>query len=184
PAAAPLAPQPRVLLPALRPRIAAEGPVRSAVHLAAPRTVARVGRVARTARGIAARRSRRLEAVVVARAHQARVLVHALRPRITAEGPVGGMVHLAAPRAIARVGRVARTARRIAARRSRRLEAVVVARARLARVLVHALRPRIAARGPVGGVVRLAGARTIAGVGGIARTARRIAARRPRRLEA
>src|SRR5207247_2223372 len=127
----------RVLVHALCPRIAAEGSVGGAVHLAAPRTVARVGRIARTARGISARGSRRLEAAVVARAREARVLVHALRPRIAARGPVGGVVRLAGARSVARVGRIAGAARGVSARGSRRLEAAVVARARLARVLVH-----------------------------------------------
>jgi hypothetical protein len=46
--------------------------------------------------------------------------------------------------------------RRIAARRAGGLEAVVVAGAREARVLVRALRARVAARGPVGDVIDLA----------------------------
>src|SRR5206468_11868085 len=72
---------------------------------------------------------RRLDAVLPYPTRFRSVLVHALRPRIAARRSVGNVVHLAAPRAITRVRRIARAARRVAAPGPSRLEAAVVARA-------------------------------------------------------
>src|SRR5438034_246294 len=96
----------------------------------------------------------------------------ARRPGVAAGGSVGDVVDLARPRAVARVGVVARARRRIPARGACGLESVVVADTCEAGVLVRARRPRVAAGGPVGDVIDLTRTRSIARVGVVARSAR------------
>src|SRR6185436_8916196 len=153
------------------------------VHLARTSSIAGIRVVARSRSRIAAGRAGRLEAVVVADTRKAGVLVRARGPCIAAARAVGDVVNLARSCAVARICVVARSARRIAARRPGRLESVVVTSTRETGVLVRARRPRIAAARAVGDVVDLTGARSVAGVGVVARSARRIAARSPGRLE-
>ena len=151
-------------------------------ELADAGAVARVRRVARATRRIAAGRPRRLEPVVVADPGEAGVLIDALRACIAAARPVGRVVGLAYSGAVAGIRGVARTTRWIAAGRPRRLEPVVVAYPSEAGVLIHALRTRVAAAGPVRRVVDLAYSGPVARVRRVARTTRRIAAGRARRL--
>src|SRR5207247_7254083 len=112
-----------------------------------------------------ARVARRFEAVVVTRAGHAGVLVRTLRPAIAAVGAVGEVVVLTAPCAIAGVGGVALATGSAAARRARRLEAVVVTRTGQAGVLVRIGSAACRGVGAVWEVVGLADRRDVAGVG-------------------
>src|SRR6185369_8418301 len=99
-------------------------------------SIAGIRVVARSRSRIAAGRAGRLEAVVVADTRETGVQVGARRPRIAAARAVGDVVDPARSCAVARICVVARSARRIAAGRAGRLEAVVVADTRETGVLV------------------------------------------------
>src|SRR5262249_36502085 len=83
----------------------ARGPVGLVVHLAVPQAVARVGIVAVPVAGAAAAEAGRLVRMGTnpGRAH----LLRAVDAVARARGPVGLVVHLAVPQAVARVGIVA-----------------------------------------------------------------------------
>src|SRR5207247_11063451 len=103
---------------------------------------------------------------------------------VSAVGPRRHWVRLVASTAYFRSRVVALAARRITAGRARRLETVVGAGpVAVALVLVRALGPRVAAVGPRGHVVGLAGACALAGTRLIAIPARRIYAVRSLSLE-
>src|SRR5262249_55968269 len=149
---------------------------------AGARPVARVRVVALRAGSVAAGRTGRLEPVVVAGTRLAGVLVRAVGPGVTAVRAVGLVVRLAGPGTVAGVGVVASARRPVAAGRPGRLEPVVVAGPREAGVLVRALRARVAAIRPVGGVVGLTAPGSVAAIRRVARSAGRIAARGPGHL--
>jgi hypothetical protein len=122
--------------------------------------------------------------MVGAGAREARVLIRTLSLRISAARAIGDVVRLANPSAVAGVGGIALTARRVTTGRACGLVAVVMALTRaIAVVLVRAFRLVIAAQGGIR--LHLVDAGTVdaaAVIGKVALVLGRVAARHARRL--